>query len=175
MELISVAGSSSLLLTLVLGIGFVFFLRGAGNPHPEERRYLSSDPVDTVGSKTRDYLQKRAYRLLTLDEQGFATFSGQTQASWALTVFLTGLTAVGLAGLSLLLIVWKPELRSFPWMLVLFAPLAGQSYHRNSVREEVIRIRIIENETGGSDIQIRGERDELKALASYLRFAPHHV
>jgi hypothetical protein len=175
MGLISVAAGSSLVLTLVLGIGFVFFLRGAGKPRPEEHHYWSADPVDQVGSQMQEYLHNRAYRLIARDDQGFATFSGRTQASWGLTLFLTGLTAVGLGSLSLLLVVWKPELGSFPWMLVVFAPLAGQSYQQKSRREELIRVRIEDHERGGSGIQIRGERDELKTLASYLKLESKNV
>lgn len=156
---------STLMLTILLAIGLFFFLRASSKDRKENRLYLSSRSIESLGSALRSHLQSRAYRLQSTDSEGIATFVGEARGSVGLAAFLTGLAGLGLACLALVLHTLEPQWGGWPWMLVLASPWAGWSYWQRSQRLEQIRLKLQE-EGSGSRLWVEGHRDELDILAA---------
>ncbi len=160
---------STLIMTGLLGIGLFFFLRAAGKDRTETRLYRSSVALEDLGPRVQAYFQSRAYQLVETDPQGIATFRGQGQPSWFLTMFLTGLAVLGLTCLVVVILTAKPGWYPYAWVLLLGAPLAGIYYRRRNQREEQVRVRLEQPEDATEvELKISGHRDELDALEKAL-------
>jgi peptidoglycan/LPS O-acetylase OafA/YrhL len=159
--------TSTLIMTLLLAVGLFFFLRASGKDRTERRVYRSSASLQELGEGIRRYLHSRSYRLEDLNPEGWASFQGQGQPSLFLTLYLTALAAVGLACLSTVVQSLHPDWQGFPWVLPLFAPLAGWYYRGRNQRAEVVKVRIeaMDDPTiAETQLQIIGHRDELDTL-----------
>ncbi len=164
--------TSTLIMTVLLGIGLFFFLRASGKDRIETRRYTSEVTLDELGRQVRHHLMERAYQLESVDEQGIATFVGQAQPSLFLTLFLTGLAFVGLMCLIGVLNTLYPGPHPWFWVLTLLAPAAGGYYRSANTREESLRVLVKQSsETDLSQLAISGHRDELDTLETTLGLA----
>jgi hypothetical protein len=182
---------STLFLTVLLGIGLFFFIRASTKDRIEELRWFVADPEDDrLRDRLRTYFASRAYRVIATDpERNSVTFEGWVRPSVGLAVFLTGLAAVGLLCLGLVVALTLPQLGPWPLGLAAIAPIAGGFYWRRSGRLEQVQLRIeaaqqtdaaaqqadgtsprpseLQTETGGEVVAI-AHRDELAALRSFL-------
>ena len=114
---------STFLLTLLLLVGLFFFIRASTKDRTEQAKIASEDNETILMGQLKDYFQSRAYRVVSADpEKKEVIFEGFVQPSWFLAVFLTILSALGLACLGLVLAQLLSSQN--PFFLVLVAPLS---------------------------------------------------
>lgn len=162
------AGPTPLILTILLTIGLVFFIRASTKPRIEQMKLTSDRPETELRDQIKRYFLDRAYRLVALDrDRDEALFEGTVAASVALALFLTILAAVGFLCLGLAVSMAVPTLGYGPLVVVVLAPLAGWFYHKKSTRSEQVRLRV---DTVGDRLLliVTGHRDELAALRDNL-------
>ena len=167
--------STSFLLTVLSLIGLVFFIRASVKERIKQIKLTTSDSEEIILSKLEKYFESRAYRVTDLNkETNELTFQGFVQASWFLAIFLSGLAALGLFCLALILSFLYPWLSNLSWGLLLLSPLAGVFYYRNANRVEKVLLKIetiAEREIAAKNyLTITGHRDELRQLQKTLSF-----
>ena len=157
---------STLLLTVLLAIGLVFFLRAASKDRTTVVEVHSPRPPVEVLEGLRQWLLQRGWRTDSGDaERRVLRFQGTVAASPNLALLLSLLAAVGAACLGLVLRQLLPVLGAWPLLLVAAGPLAGVVYRRRANRQEQVELRLISgDEASGSSLQLRAHRDELIAL-----------
>ncbi len=170
--------TSTLFLTLLMGIGLFFFVRASGKDRTETRIYEPKGSLDEVAAQVRAYLEQRSYVLVDRDDQGIATFQGRGQPSWFLMMFLVGVTAAGLACLVLVVVTLRPTWQPLAWCILIAAPLAGIYYRQRSQRIEIVRLRLEQTDPNATtaeeplksqvQLTIQGHRDELRTLEKGL-------
>ena len=162
--------SSTLLLTLLLAIGLVFFLRAASKDRTTVVDVQSSRPALEVLEGLEQWLAARGWQ----PEGGDASrqvlrFRGQVRSSLPLAMLLSVLGAVGAACLGLVLCQLLPSLGAWPLLLALLGPLAGLLYRRRAERCETLELRLLPDPgTPGSNLRLRAHRDELIAMEREL-------
>lgn len=168
--------SSTALLTLLLAIGLLFFIRASTKDRIEVATLMSDRPESDLLEAIQQYFTQRAYRIAAVDAaQNQVTYEGLVRASIFLTVFLSALAAVGLLCLSLVLSMLLPAVGNLFLGLVLLAPLAGVFYWKKSTRPEQVLLKIAEPgpevdlEIRGPMLVVTGHRDELAELQQALR------
>lgn len=166
--------SSTALLTVLLAIGLLFFIRASTKDRIQVAKLVTEQPEMSLLESLERYFKERAYRIAAVDaEQNQITFEGLVRPSVFLAVFLTVLAAVGILCLSLVLSLVMPQSGSLFLVLVLVAPLAGVFYWRKSTRPERVLLRV-EPFVGGSTssqqlVTVTGHRDELAELQQALK------
>ncbi len=157
---------STLLLTLLLAVGLVFFLRAASKDRTTVVDVRSSRPPLEVLPVLSDWLQQRGWRAQEGDpERRVLRFGGRVAASPLLAGLLSALGAVGAGCLGLVLRQLLPTLGWWPLALVALGPLAGLLYRRRAERAESVELRLISHDGAtGSALRLRAHRDELIAL-----------
>jgi hypothetical protein len=157
---------STLLLTVLLAIGLVFFLRAASKDRTTVVEVHSPRPPVEVLEGLSQWLLQRGWRTDSGDaERRVLRFQGTVAASPNLALLLSLLAAVGAACLGLVLRQLLPVLGAWPLLLVAAGPLAGVVYRRRANRQEQVELRLISgDEASGSSLQLRAHRDELIAL-----------
>jgi len=162
--------ASTLLLTLLLAIGLVFFLRAASKDRTTVVEVHSPRPPLEVLEGLEQWLAERGWLSDGGDaERQLLRFRGQVQASAALAVLLSLLGAVGAACLGLVLCQLFAALAPWPLLLALLGPLAGVLYRRRAARAETLELRLLSGlESAGSSLRLRAHRDELIAIEQEL-------
>ncbi|MFM7674986.1 MAG: cofactor assembly of complex C subunit B [Synechococcus sp.] len=157
---------STLLLTLLLAIGLVFFLRAASKDRTTVVEVHSPRPPVEVLEGLSAWLTARGWRATEGDpERQVLCFRGQVGSSLPLAVLLSLLGGVGAACLGLVLRQLLPVLGWWPLLLALLGPAAGALYRRRAERSESVELRLMEPApSGGSTLRLRAHRDELIAL-----------
>ena len=157
---------STLLLTVLLAIGLVFFLRAASKDRTTVVEVHSPRPPVEVLEGLSQWLLQRGWRTDSGDaERRVLRFQGTVAASPNLALLLSLLAAVGAACLGLVLRQLLPVLGAWPLLLVAAGPLAGVVYRRRANRQEQVELRLISGDkASGSSLQLRAHRDELIAL-----------
>ncbi|MFN9618641.1 MAG: cofactor assembly of complex C subunit B [Synechococcaceae cyanobacterium] len=161
---------STLLLTLLLAIGLVFFLRAASKDRTTGVEVHSPRPPVEVLEGLSTWLAERGWHTESSDPQRqVLRFRGQVSASIPLAVLLSLLGGLGAACLGLVLRQLLPGLGWWPLLLALVGPLAGWLYRRRAARSEGLELRLM-NEPGreGSTLRLRAHRDELIAIETEL-------
>lgn len=161
---------STLLLTLLLAIGLVFFLRAASKDRTTVVEVHSpKPPVDVLQGIDR-WLRERGWQTEAGDPQHqLLRFRGQVRASAALAILLSLLGAVGAASLALVIRQLEPGLGWWPLLLTSLGPAAGLVYRRRAAREEILELRLLSDaEAANSSLRLRAHRDELIALEADL-------
>ncbi len=182
--------ATTLLLTSLMVIGLVFFIRASTKDRIEVAQFGSTQAAEPLQQAVMDYFQSRAYRQIetvledtsskqqsvaALADEAAVTVAGLVSPSWFLAIFLSTLAAVGVACLALVIVTLFPGWGWLMFGLVAASPLAGVFYWRKSSRPEkvVFRIEPEETEKFASKLTVRGHRDELaelrNALASTLK------
>ena len=161
---------STLVLTLLLAIGLVFFLRAASKDRTTVVDVHSPRPALDVLEGLVAWLQARGWQPTDKDPQRqVLRFSGQVQASLPLAVLLSLLASLGAGSLALVLHQLIPGVGWWVLALALLGPLAGWIYWRRAARPESLELRLIEGAPdGGSTLQLRAHRDELIAMEKDL-------
>jgi hypothetical protein len=162
---------STLVLTLLLGIGLVFFLRAASKDRTTVVDVHSPRPALEVLEGLSDWLTARGWSTEAGDpDRQVLRFRGQVSASWPLALLLSLLGGVGAASLGLVLCQLLPNLAPWPVGLALIGPLAGLIYRRRASRSECLELRLLPNSESapGSNLRLRAHRDELIAIEKEL-------
>ncbi|MFZ0409568.1 MAG: cofactor assembly of complex C subunit B, partial [Cyanobium sp.] len=119
--------ASTLLLTLLMMIGLVFFLRAASKDRTTVVEVHSPKPPLEVLDGLSGWLGQRGWLREGGDaERQLLRYRGQVQASLPLAVLLSLLGAIGAACLGLVLRQLLPQLGWWPLLLTLIGPGAGQ-------------------------------------------------
>ncbi|MCP9776000.1 cofactor assembly of complex C subunit B [Cyanobium sp. WAJ14-Wanaka] len=157
---------STLLLTLLLAIGLVFFLRAASKDRTTVVEVHSGKPALEVLEGLSLWLTARGWQANGGDpEQQLLRFRGQVSSSATLALLLSLLGAVGAACLGLVIRQLLPQLGWWPLLLALAGPLAGFLYRRRAERDESLDLRLVKEIEGqGCSLRLRAHRDELIAL-----------
>ena len=161
------AFSSTLLLTLLLAIGLMFFLRAASKDRTTVVDIHSSLPEIDVLKGLTAWLEQRGWTRKGGDlERKTLVFNGNVASSKSLAIFLSLLGGLGAASLGLVLSQLYPYLGWWPLCLsILGAPLTGFIYTKKSSRMESLEMRLLTiNSINGTDLRIRAHRDELIAI-----------
>ncbi|MEL7141318.1 MAG: cofactor assembly of complex C subunit B [Cyanobacteria bacterium J06554_3] len=181
--------ASTLLLTALMVIGLVFFIRASTKDRIETMQFESTEAAEPLRKAVMQYFQSRAYRQVvdsdkpakaipeagtTNDskssaaaEEDIVTVSGQVSPSVFMAGFLSLLAAVGLACLSLILVMLSPGLGAGLFGLVAIAPLAGVFYWRKSSRPETVIFKVEPSAVDPSfaaTLTVKGHRDEIAEL-----------
>lgn len=162
--------ASTLLLTVLLAIGLVFFLRAASKDRTTVVDVQSPRPALEVLEGLVAWLSQRGWQPTAKDPQRqVLCFSGQVQASVALAVLLSFLGSLGAGSLGLVLHQLFPGVGWWVLSLALLGPLAGRIYWSRATRQENLELRLMEEPaTGGSSLRLRAHRDELIAMEKEL-------
>jgi hypothetical protein len=157
---------STLLLTLLLAVGLVFFLRAASKDRTTTVEVRSSKPALEVLPALIGWLEQRGWQAAGGDpERRHLIYRAPVASSPALAVLLSLLGSIGAACLGLVLRQLWPLLGWWPLLLALGGPLAGVLYRRRAQREEALEVRLVSHDTAtGSALRLRAHRDELIAL-----------
>ena len=164
---------STLLLTLLLSVGLVFFIRASTKDRTEVAQLVSLKDEATLLPQLKDYFQSRSYRVAAVDpQQNQVTFEGFVRPSWFLAVFLTLLATAGTLSLSLVLSQLFPQLGNIPLGLILLSPLSGLFYWKKAGRLEKVSLKV--KSTLGetpfkSRITVVAHRDEVLTLQQLLQ------
>lgn len=163
---------STLLLTLLMIVGLVFFIRASTKDRIETLTLARPiDPLALLQNLTT-YFEGRAYAVVAAEaEPQRITLRGRVRPSLFLAGFLTLLAAVGALCFALVLAnLWPAQGAIFLGLLAL-SPGAGWFYWRGADRDEEIRLEVRPSATTDSSaegaiaqVQITAHRDELIAL-----------
>jgi len=168
--------SSTLLLTLLLSVGLLFFIRASTKDRIQEIKLVSEQGEDSLMEQLQRYLQQRAYRVARVDaEQNQVIFEGFVRPSVFLAIFLTFLAAVGILCLALVWSLLFPSLGDVLFWLVLLSPAAGVFYWKKAARSEQVSLKVEqtkEKPQTQSSITVTGHRDELIELQRSLQLKP---
>ncbi|HSM80568.1 MAG TPA: cofactor assembly of complex C subunit B [Nodosilinea sp.] len=159
---------STLLLTLLMVVGLVFFIR-ASTKDRIETLALSRPvaPLDLLQQLTA-YFEGRAYAVIDADVAAQrVVLRGRVKPSLFLAIFLTFLAAVGALCFALVLTNLWPSYGVAFLGLLGTAPVAGWFYWRGSDRDEEILLQgqpAASPEDRSATVAITAHRDELIAL-----------
>ena len=167
-----------LLLTILLAIGLVFFLRAASKDRTTIVDIYSPLPPLEVLPGISSWLEQRGWRTKGGDaDKQLLCFEGDVASSQTLAILLSVLGGLGSGCLGLVLKQLYPFLNWWPLLLALLGgPLAGFLYRNRAARVEYLEIKLMSKpEDSGSTLRVRAHRDELIAmeleLASSLKLA----
>ena len=157
---------STLLLTVLLAIGLVFFLRAASKDRTTVVDVHSPRPALEVLSGLSDWLEQRGWSRDGGDaERQVLRFRGAVAASQPLAVLLSVLAAIGGTCFGLVLRQLAPQLSWWPLLLILLGPVAGSVYSRRAARTEALELQLLqEHNEAGITVRLRAHRDELIAI-----------
>ncbi len=157
---------STLLLTLLLAIGLVFFLRAASKDRTTVVEVHSPRPPVEVLDGLSDWLTARGWQSDGGEpERRLLRYRGQVNASAPLALLLSLLGGLGAACLGLVLRELLPQLGWWPLLLALLGPAAGVIYRRRAARAESLELRLVSPDgDSGSTLRLRAHRDELIAM-----------
>ena len=183
------ARASTLLLTTLMVIGLVFFIRASTKDRIEVVQFGSVQEADALRQVVTKYFYSRTYQPSEDLAESLAeptpspskksgptitngtTLIGMVSPSLFLAVFLSGLAAVGFACLSLVVATLFPAWGGWLLALVAASPLAGVFYWKKSSRPEKIVLRVDSLQEEGqradgwmSKLTVKGHRDELADL-----------
>ncbi len=158
------------MLTLLLAIGLVFFLRAASKDRTTVVDVRSPRPAVDVLEGLVAWLHARGWHPTAKDPQRqVLSFAGEVRASLPLALLLSLLASLGFGSLALVLHELVPGAGPWVFALPLLGPLAGRLYWRRASRREILELRLMEDSTsGGSTVRLRAHRDELIAMETEL-------
>ena len=159
---------STLLLTILLAVGLIFFLRAASKDRTTVVDIHSPLPALIVLEGLGSWLEERGWRRNGGDaERQTLRFRGEVGASLILASLLSALGGLGAACLGLVLRQLQPALGWWPLFLLLLVvgPFVGWFYIQRAHRMESVELQLLTpGSSGGSTLKLRAHRDELIAL-----------
>ncbi len=161
------AFSSILLLTILLAIGLVFFLRAASKDRTTVIDVSSPLPPIEILEGLTFWLEQRGWRRDGGDaDRKVLRFYGSVSSSTGLAILLSILGGLGASCLGLVLHQLFPLLGYWPLLLaILGAPFAALVYRKRSNRVEYLELRLMSSgEALNSLLRIRAHRDELISM-----------
>ncbi|MFW6360055.1 MAG: cofactor assembly of complex C subunit B [Chroococcales cyanobacterium] len=165
--------SSTLLLTLLLMVGLVFFIRASIKDRTQQLQLIAQSEEISLFQQLQEYFQKRAYQITEVNPEAHqVTMKGFVTPSWFLAIFLTVLAGCGWLCLALVLSYLYPSLSQGFLGLIALAPIAGIFYWKKAARWETLSFQVdsLPNAatTGESVVTITAHRDELIQLRQAL-------
>ncbi|MCU0523607.1 MAG: cofactor assembly of complex C subunit B [Elainella sp. Prado103] len=164
--------ASTALLTALLAVGLVFFIRAAAKDRTEVAKLLATQKGDPLLEQLQQYFAARSYRLATVNAaENQVIYEGMVRPSLFLAVFLSLLAGIGILCLGLVLSFVLPSLSPWILFLVLLAPVAGLFYWRKAGRPEQVALQVEflpELGSAQSLLTVKAHRDELAALRQAL-------
>lgn len=152
---------STLLLTSLLAVGFVFFIRASTKERIETKEWLIAQPIAELAPRLKQYFQQRGYRLHTVSADGSeVTFQGHVAASPFLAALLFGLAVSGATAIALVLTVLFPDRGILAFGLIGLTPIAPWFYWRGAQRLETVKLSL-QPHAVGTQVTLEGHRDEL--------------
>ncbi|MDJ0746542.1 MAG: cofactor assembly of complex C subunit B [Xenococcaceae cyanobacterium MO_167.B27] len=166
--------TSTFLLTLLMMVGLVFFIRASVKDRTEQIELSTSESEDAILPKLQNYFDERAYRVIEVDAlTNEVTFQGFVQPSLFMAIFLTSLSGLGFFCLVLVLFMLFPGVSNWLWLMLLLAPVAGIFYWQKAGRLEKVLLSVKSSTTGNQTrniITVTGHRDELIQFQQNLSF-----
>ena len=164
---------STFLLTLLMTIGLVFFIRASVKDRTQVITLASEQSEASLLTQLRQYFDRRAYRVIALDAaKNEVIFEGTVCPSFFLAGFLTLLATVGALCLILMLSYLIADLSNVWLGLLLLPPLAGVFYWRGAKRAEQVSLKVESmpdtDARTKSLITVKAHRDELAELQRIL-------
>lgn len=168
--------SSTAFLTVLLGIGLMFFIRASTKDRTEVVQLVTTESEDSILERLRSYFLERAYRVVSIDpDENQVTFEGVVRPSYFLAIFLTVLAGIGILCLALVLALLFPAGARFFPVLVVLAPGAGLFYWKRSERPEQVSLQIDTRQTDSFQAErvltVTAHRDELAELQRSLQLS----
>ena len=162
--------SSTLLLSLLLGLGLVFFLRAASKDRTTDVIVSSYQPSLVVLDGLGAWLQQRGWQLIDSNpDRRAVVYEGDVAASRPLAVFLALLGGCGGAALGLVVRELLPGHTWWPLALALLGPVAAPLYLRRAQRRERLELRLLsDDDVVPVRLVLRGHRDELISATAAL-------
>jgi hypothetical protein len=162
--------TSTALLTGLLAVGLMFFIRASTKDRIEVTKLLAEQQGEPLLERLQQYFVGRSYRLAAVEAtDNKVIYEGMVRPSWFLAIFLSLLAAVGLLCLTLVLGMLFPAAAQPLLGLVLLAPIAGLFYWRKSARPEQVALQVeFLNDAPQSLVTVTGHRDEVAELRQAL-------
>ncbi len=155
-------------------MGLFFFIRASAKDRTEQIKLTPRESIEQLLSQLQVYFTQRAYHISSVDPLcQTMVFEGFVSPSWFLTIYLSGLTAIGLFCLSLVLSFLYPSLTLLFLGLVFLCPVSGLFYWKKSGRVEQVFLEVKSisepnqsqlDENIQSLVIITAHRDELAKL-----------
>ena len=166
----SVVLPSTLLLTLLLAIGLMFFLRASSKDRTTAMVISSYRPCLQLLGHLDGWLAQRGWQVVrTHPERRHLVYEGQVAASVPLAVLLAFLGCCGGAALGLVVTQALPHSHPWPLALALVGLTAAPVYLRRAQRREQLELRLLTlDQVAPSRLVMRVHRDELLALEAEL-------
>jgi Cofactor assembly of complex C subunit B len=168
--------SSTLLLTLLMAVGLVFFIRASVKDRIQQVGLIAQESEESILKRLQQYFDQRAYHVAALDaNKNQVTFQGFVRPSWFMAIFLTTLAACGILCLSLVLSFLYPSLGRLFLGLVLLSPTAGIFYWQKAGRNEQVSLTLKAfgaQEADQTLVTVTAHRDELQELQQALKLKP---
>lgn len=163
---------STFVLTLLLAIGLVFFIRASAKDRTEQVKLVSEQPEAALMAQLQQYFAQRSYQVIKLDkESNSVTFEGMVRPSVFLAILLTLLAGAGILSLALVLSLLFPNYGKFFLFLTLLAPGAGVFYWKKSTRKEQVSLKLQPTTSDRNlAITVTAHRDEIAALQQAIPF-----
>ena len=164
---------STFVLTLLLSVGLLFFIRASVKDRIEVVKLASGDSEVALLDQLQAYFTQRAYRLTATNAaQLQVTFEGFVRPSLLMATFLTLLAAIGFLCIALMLSILFPNHSEALLGLTALSPIAGLFYWRKAARPERVVLQVEEannlNQGAVSAVTVTAHRDELAALQRNL-------
>ncbi len=162
---------STLLLTLLMSVGLVFFIKASTKDRIETAQLVSQLPEASLMPQLKEYFRARSYRVVAVDaQQNKVTMTGFVKPSWFLAIFLTILAAVGFTSLSLVLSMLFSSQSFLLYGIILLSPLSGIFYWNKARRMENVSLTVEDTDSEqNSKITVTAHRDEIISLVEALR------
>lgn len=164
--------TSTALLTALLSVGLIFFIRASTKDRIEVTKLLAEQQGEPLLERLQQYFAERAYRITSVDAAtNRVIYEGMVRPSVFLAVFLTVLAAIGILCLTLVLSLLFPETARLLPALVILAPAAGVFYWRKSARPEQVALQVeflASEPSPKSLVTVTAHRDEVAELRQSL-------
>lgn len=163
--------TSTALLTVLLAVGLMFFIRASTKDRIEVGKFLIDQQGEPLLERLQQYFIGRSYRLAAVKAaEDQVIYEGRVRPSWFMASFLSLLALVGIGCLSLVLSMLFPGSTRLLPALLAFAPLAGWFYWQKSARPEQVALQVefLAGEAPRSLVTVTGHRDELAELKQAL-------
>ncbi len=164
---------STLLLTVLLTIGQLFFIRASVKDRTETVRLAAQQTPEVLLDQLKQYFADRAYRVTSIEgDRNLVNLVGNVRPSLFLAFFLSGLAVVGTLCFVLVLNVVAPEQSTLWWTVLAISPIAGVFYWNGAGRTEsvsfILEDQEFESEETSSIIKVQAHRDEVESLRETL-------
>jgi hypothetical protein len=168
---------STFLLTVLIAIGQLFFIRASVKDRTQVFRLQSTQSEDLLLPQLRQYFTDRAYKVDAVDAaKNAVTLSGRVRPSVFLAIFLSSLAGVGALCIGLVLAMVVPGVpNNIGVAMLVFAPLSGWFYWQKAGRSETVSFalapHIASDGTSGSLLTVTAHRDEVAQLQESLNLS----